>query len=319
MRDWAMAGTFVVAMCAAMIAIVVDPRLAPTWVGLVAVSDAAMGPTFEQGDVLVVVRQDAYEHGEVVAYESIDGAQQVARVVSGGPRTGYVVAGDDQGLLSGALVAHEGVLGRVSREVPTSLAAVSRVVVASPVLVLLAAIGVAVTAWSPAHLRRRRADVERRRRIRVRQREAIVSDGPAAPAARGRGTAEGGTARPASTQWTGSRAGPSPSNVGARPWSASNRRDEVVPTNSGAALGRVSGGRRPARRDGLASLDSFAPDGEAAETVRGLAGLDHLAPDDLGRPTPLLVFRAADAASVAAGAARPTDDGVAGEDPSDDA
>jgi hypothetical protein len=87
----------------------------------------------------------------------------------------------------------------------------------------------------------------------------------------------------------------------------------------------VSGGRRPARRDGLASLDSFAPDGEAAETVRGLAGLDHLAPDDLGRPTPLLVFRAADAASVtadaagAAGAARPTDAGVAGEDPSDDA
>ncbi|MGB3257859.1 MAG: signal peptidase I [Ornithinimicrobium sp.] len=145
------------------IRIVAVAALAPLWFVLLApeaiggplsmiwVSGTSMEPTLSTGDLAVLYRSDAYEVGDIVAFEIPEGGTVIHRVIEVGP-DGYRFQGDNRDFHDPWVLDEAAVLGRQVLSVPQAARAMTTV--ARPEILAALAAGLVVY-W---RLRRNDAD-----------------------------------------------------------------------------------------------------------------------------------------------------------------
>lgn len=96
----------------------------PTSVGgaasYVRVHGNSMYPTLRSGDTVVLVRDDHYEVGDIVAFrsEQLGGAVVIHRIISAEPDGTFVTQGDHNGFVDGFHPSNDDILGRRMARIP---------------------------------------------------------------------------------------------------------------------------------------------------------------------------------------------------------
>lgn len=122
----------------------------------------SMNPVYYAGDLVVVVKSDSYEVGQIAAYHGVGGVETLHRIIGGDPDTGYVFKGDNNQSIDIPHPTADQLIGRAVLHVSQGGVWVRRLL--SPAT--LGMVGfLIIGAGSPAGARTRR-DLRRRRRER---------------------------------------------------------------------------------------------------------------------------------------------------------
>ncbi|BEL09964.1 hypothetical protein Q0Z83_081550 [Actinoplanes sichuanensis] len=78
----------------------------------------SMQPTYHAGDLVILLKFDSYEVGQIAAYDGTDGVEVLHRIIGGSADTGFVLQGDNNKSIDHAQPKSDELIGRAVLHIP---------------------------------------------------------------------------------------------------------------------------------------------------------------------------------------------------------